>query len=226
MSLIFHRRDGRFRMEPVGTWGKSGEVLLLDEMAVRWPEGVPDGVVPESVCSHACRPSQFRIQLEQKCCWECRDCRNNEIVISNGTTCAECDALYWPDVDNSSVCLPITPTSYTWGHTMGMMCVTASLVGMALCLVVFAFYVRHRDKPLIKGTTRELSIVGLVGALIAYLSAVLMISQPTTSTCYLSHVGAHLGFCVTYASLLTVSWTDLLGCSWRESYIVRLHTCG
>ena len=199
------RLSGGYREVWVGTWERAVEAESIDEAAVRWAwaAGAPD-TVPESVCSHACRPGEFRIQLEQKCCWECRRCRNNEIVTLNGTSCVECDVLYWPDSDNASVCLPITPTSYTWRHTVSLLGVSVSVVGAALCVVVFVFYVYHRDRRLIKATNRELSVVGLVGAVIAYGSAILMMGPPTTASCGLSHIGIHLGFCVTYACLLTV----------------------
>ncbi|KAK2193633.1 hypothetical protein NP493_11g14008 [Ridgeia piscesae] len=160
--LQLQRLSGGYHEVLVGTWERAVESVFIDEAAVRWAweAGAPE-TLPESVCSHACRPGEFRIQLEQKCCWECRHCRNNEIVTVNGTSCVECDVLYWPDTDNASVCLPITPTSYTWRHTVSMLGVSVSVVGAALCVVVFVFYVYHRDRRLIKATNRELSVVGL-----------------------------------------------------------------
>ena len=181
---------------------------------MRWDDATD--AMPESVCSHACRPGEFRIQLEQKCCWECRRCRSNEIVVANGTSCAECDVFYWPDTDNASLCLAIVPTSYTWRHTVSLLGVSVSVVGTALCIVVFAFYVHNRNRRLIKATSRELSVVGLIGAIIAYVSAILMMGPPTIASCCLSQVGVHLGFCVTYASLLTVCICLLVLCQFQQ----------
>ena len=207
--MSFHapsaRWDEVYHVMAVGTWNRASEKLFLDSAAVRWDDVTSASLVPESVCSHACRPGEFRVQLDPKCCWECRPCRSNEIVAANGTTCAECNALYWPEPENASLCLPIMPTSYTWRHTVSLLGITLSVMGMVQCIVVFVFYVRNRKETLIKATTLELSVVGLIGAVIAYLAAILMLGQPTVASCYVSHVVTHLGFCVTYASLLTVS---------------------
>ena len=194
-----------YRVVDVGTWNRASEKLLLNSAAVRWDNATSASLVPESVCSHACQPGEFRVQLDPKCCWECRPCRSNEIVADNGTSCAECDVLYWPEPEHASACLPIIPTSYTWRHTVSLLGITPSVIGMVQCIVVFVFYVRNCRETLIKATTLELSVVGLIGAIIAYIAAVLMLSQPTDASCYVSHVATHLGFCVTYASLLTVS---------------------
>ncbi|GFO06176.1 metabotropic glutamate receptor-like [Plakobranchus ocellatus] len=55
-----------------------------------------DGI-PDSVCSYPCGPAQYRIQKEPVCCWECRYCRNNEILVNDFTGCEECAKFTWPD---------------------------------------------------------------------------------------------------------------------------------
>ena len=38
--------------------------------------------IPESVCSKECEAWQYLIQKDPICCWECKNCRNNEIVVN------------------------------------------------------------------------------------------------------------------------------------------------
>ncbi|GFR59016.1 metabotropic glutamate receptor-like [Elysia marginata] len=55
-----------------------------------------DGI-PESVCSYPCGPMEYTIRREPGCCWDCRTCRSNEILVDGFTGCRGCPRYTWPD---------------------------------------------------------------------------------------------------------------------------------
>ena len=68
-----------------------------------------DSRIPDSVCSYPCRPRHYKLQREVKCCWDCLECRNNEIINEEKDGCEKCPNLMWPDDETATVCVPIEP---------------------------------------------------------------------------------------------------------------------
>ena len=84
--------------------------------------GGNDTSVPSSTCSDPCAPRQYFIVKELECCWECYECRNNEIVIDNNTAC-EVRILIHLSLNDSNRTL-------TWVHTPHAitMCASSSII--------------------------------------------------------------------------------------------------
>ena len=77
--------------QTLGMWNSNTKVLSIDETSANWnshSDTTPDSdvtptdadtpiynkvtVSPRSICSRPCAPRQYRIQMDIKCCWECR----------------------------------------------------------------------------------------------------------------------------------------------------------
>ena len=43
---------------------------LLNNSTIQWDN--EQSIPPTSICAYDCLQRQFKIQLELKCCWECR----------------------------------------------------------------------------------------------------------------------------------------------------------
>ena len=134
-----------------------------------------------------------------------RYCIPNEIIIKNGTRCSTCPEFKWPDPITATNCLDIDWTYLKWSSMTTIGIVLLSSLGMATCAMVMIFFMMKQGTKLIKATSVHLSMITLVGVVIAYPSALLMVIPPTSINCKLSVIGMHLSFCMTYASLLTVS---------------------
>ena len=78
---------------------------------------------------------------------------------------------------------------------------------MILCIATFTYFIKNRKNALIKATGLSISLIVLLGVFVSYPTALLMVSPPTPLLCNISSVGLHLGFCITYYSLLMVSDT-------------------
>ncbi|CAD5111516.1 DgyrCDS822 [Dimorphilus gyrociliatus] len=89
-NLVQYTHNGKWNV--VGRWSREKPGVEPLEKII-WPESY----VPVSVCSKPCPPKHYFIQKAVVCCWDCRKCRNNEIVIDNRTGCEECPEFFWPD---------------------------------------------------------------------------------------------------------------------------------
>ena len=99
----------------VGTWDIETESIVINSSKVVWNKTIdlfgPDALndIPESVCSKPCKQRQYKIQQELHCCWQCLYCKSNEYIL-NGTGCATCPSLTWPDDENATECIDIPHT--------------------------------------------------------------------------------------------------------------------
>ena len=195
-----------YQVRKIGLWDKATLSLELHENEVYWnsmePLRTSELSTPESICSHPCDIGQYSVQQELKCCWDCRDCRSNEIVIDNGTSCLTCHLLTWPEPLERLDCIPIPPTYLFWSDILPLLCLALSLSGILACCAVLLVYIRYRKRPLIKATSYDLSLMALNGSAMAYITAVFTIAKPTGVACYFSRIGFHLSFAVAYAPLL------------------------
>lgn len=153
---------------------------------------------PESVCSKPCQVGEYRIQRELTCCWDCRKCRDNEIIVSNGTLCRSCPVFHWPDpLTNFTHCVPIQPDYMKWDSAEAVLVASLATTFVCITLGVFVFYVRHRQAQVIKASSRELSFVQLVSIIFGYLTIFVILAKPTAGTCQI----AYLFFCLSFNAL-------------------------
>ena len=194
------RKGNNYIVKTVGFWHKSSMSLEWTD-TLYWNVVHDEDEAPESLCSKPCNVGEYYVQLELKCCWDCRACRNNEIVVNNNTKCSECEELYWPSTDRTD-CLPIESTYLKWEEALPILCLILSLLGLLACLFVLAMYVKNWNERLIKATSRELSLIALIGAMLAYVTVIIIMDRPSSMTCYAGQLGFNLGFSISYAPLL------------------------
>ena len=198
--------DGRgYLSSPIGIWDKMTGTLQ-DLQPRQWTH-MSDFTgdiewIPESICSKKCLPGEFYIQLELKCCWECRPCRENEIVVSNFSNCSQCPPFFWPDQLTFLECDPIPPSFISFDDTVAVFCLAFIILGLLVCIWILVVFVRHRKDKLIKATSMQLSTLSLIGIVMGYFTAILILIKPSDSLCLLCRLGFNLGFAITYAPLL------------------------
>ena len=155
---------------------------------------------PDSVCSYPCTPRHYYIYKQVTCCWECRECRDNE-VIEDGKTCRKCPDNSWPD-EAATICGPIVPMYASWDTTVGAAITAAAGVGIALaCLVTVALAI-HRSTKIVKASSRELMAVIMCGIYLALFTVLVILSRPSDASCYTSQFGFMVSVTLIYGPLM------------------------
>uniref|UniRef100_A0A668UEQ0 Metabotropic glutamate receptor 5 n=1 Tax=Oreochromis aureus TaxID=47969 RepID=A0A668UEQ0_OREAU len=170
----------------VGSWDNRGLKIDDDEI---WPS--KESVI-KSVCSDPCDKGQIKVirKGEVSCCWTCTPCKENEFVFDE-YTCQACELGSWPNNDLTG-CDPIPVEYLRWGDPEPIAAVVFACLGLMATFFVTAVFIRFRDTPVVKSSSRELCYIILAG-----------ISKPHVIHCYLQRLGIGLSPAMSYSALVT-----------------------
>ena len=152
----------------------------------------------ESHCGKPCGPRAIRRMRDTRCCWTCETC-DEDSYVANEFTCKTCDKGMKPNT-TADGCEPLHE-KYLGSVWIAVVFTLASL-GIIATSIVCGVFVKFASTPLIKASGHELSIVLLVGLLLCYGVAFVMVSHPTKTVCAIQRFGIGLCFNICYASLL------------------------
>ena len=209
VKQIVRKENGRFRLNIIGHWAEHSDdnntLVLFGELAP-WSTHLTTGqdggeLLPESVCSHPCGIKQYRIRLEQICCWNCHDCGINEVLVDNATGCEECPLYSWPDEDSATVCEVVQPTYLALGDAVANGLVVASGLGVISSLAIGTIFILHSKTRLVKSSNKQISALMLFGATLACLVMFSFMSMPNNFICGVRYVGFHFSVNLLYGPL-------------------------
>ena len=221
VSHMYQNQEGVVAMTTVGFWDRLTGILDIHEDQVnleflrpqepdprsgytRVAEEGASLFIPYSVCSWPCGPREFRIQRKVACCWECRSCRDNE-VVQNTTSCVACPQFTWPDVTQQATCVRIHTTFLQWADPIAMSLACLSVLGMLLTLTFGVVLFRKRSTKLVKASNKELSFLVLVGACLAFAVVFIFIAEPSPESCMLRQLGFHFTVHLLYSPVFVKS---------------------
>ncbi|KAI0229622.1 Metabotropic glutamate receptor 5 [Lamellibrachia satsuma] len=196
--------NGEYTHDVIGRWNRNSAGVELNVSQIQWNAKTTSdnsSVIPESVCAKPCAVGEYYIQRELKCCWDCRRCRSNERLNAAITGCVTCDMLTWPDDVNHTSCVHIAPTYMRWDDPIGIGLAVLSCAGVVSMLLVTSLFVKHRNRKVIKGSSRELSGVIIVGLFVAYLTVMAFIYEPNMWSCYVNFFGFNISIAAIFAPL-------------------------
>ena len=190
----------------VGTWSLSSRSLEIISELINWTpfkyfDDSPDQV-PESVCSTPCPVKHYYIQRELPCCWECFQCRDNEIIVDNKTSCMQCPENTWPDEEEAVTCEIIPPTYLFWNHPISNSLLTLTCVGLVLTIAVCVALIHGRNKLLVKASSRELMAIILLGVLLELVTVFAVLARPASLSCVMVQCGFFISVTMVYSPLL------------------------
>lgn len=230
---------------------EEGEVHVGDVVAVYHPSNnsfththLPSGaglkhlMEIRSRCSATCHPGQIKQTSEDQlhtCCYDCINCTENH--YSNGTDMVQCQACH-PDTEwspeGSSGCRPKTIEFFSWDDGFAVVLLTLAGLGILLCLLVGALFLRHRQTPVVKAAGGALCQVILLSLIGSFVSAVVFVGEPSDVGCRVRQVLFGLSFtlcvsCILVKSLkilLAFQFNPAMGRLFRKLYQPHTILCG
>ena len=197
---------GGYETVVIGQWLHEEKKLALNMETVKWfmldttlhPIATQ---LPESVCAMPCQAGEFYIPGELKCCWECRPCRDNEIVRDDFRGCIQCPVLTWPDQANFTACVPIPPTYLHWLDPIALGLMTLSGAGLLTTMAIILIFIKYRKKKVVKGSSVEQMATIIIALLMSYANAILFIEEPSWIVCKVQYYSYHLSCSLTFVPL-------------------------
>ena len=192
--------NGRYVFDEVGIWEVdiNSKSTLHFERDIEWNEGA----LPISVCSAPCGGGHYpeRVPDQASCCWKCKPCLGYRHV-STGDRCTECERGFAPN-KNKTECVLIPFTFLTWSHAWSIVIIIAAFIGLVGTVLVIITFTVHYKHQIIKGSSRELSAILLIGLLLCYLMPFCYIIRPSPVVCALRRFGVGICFATCYSALL------------------------
>ncbi|XP_064206896.1 glutamate receptor, metabotropic 5a [Anguilla rostrata] len=181
----------------VGSWDNTGLKMDDDEI---WANA---SSIIRSVCSDPCEKGQIKVirKGEVSCCWTCTPCKENEYVFDE-YTCRACELGSWPTYDLTG-CDPIPVEYLRWGDPEPIAAVVFACLGLLATSFVTCIFIKFRDTPVVKSSSRELCYIILAGICLGYLCTFCLIAKPHVVYCYLQRVGIGLSPAMSYSALVT-----------------------
>ncbi len=144
--------------------------------------------VPLSICSKPCTIKQYKKKGVSPCCWTCVECALNQFIKDN-SSCVDCPFAEWPDETLQRTCKPIPYSYLDWGDPEGVALWFVAILGMICCIVTAVLYFLNREHKLLQASNLELSGITLVGALLTYMTMLIMIGKPNKARCGFERFG-------------------------------------
>ncbi|XP_065212774.1 metabotropic glutamate receptor 5-like isoform X2 [Planococcus citri] len=182
-SFLYHRR----------TLGVSG-TLVMNESAALFPTNIKHS------CSEPCPPGHATIKQNDTCCWKCDPCDSLEI-LNDTSMCTKCDHGYMSN-ENKTACVPILVRRSKWYDIDSLISTCFSLLCITLTIFTSGVFIKYRDTPAVKSTTRELCHLMFAGMVLANITPFISILSLNEITCAMIRIVPAISFTMIYASLL------------------------
>ena len=168
----------------IGRWdGIRRQLYLANGSSISWNGWVSQRT--SSACSLQCKPGYFGIQGRSKCCWECFKCQDGHVKSSQGqSVCVKCGNGYVANT-NKTECIKLIEQHLDWTNAEAIAICIVSFSGAILVLLSLVVFIRLRDTPIVKASSRELSYFLLVTLFLIFMTPIVWIGSPSKITCVL-----------------------------------------
>ncbi|XP_063954342.1 metabotropic glutamate receptor 3-like [Lytechinus pictus] len=183
-------RDARLELHEWDVW------FYTD---VGWNTTTP----PKSICSEECESRQVkdRIPDTATCCWNCRQCKLNEISATE-SECVACpaDALPDPSTDYTT-CMTVEPVPLVFHSWLGPFLVGLSGLGLLTALIIFLLYVYNINDTLLRGSDPVLHLLTLFGTVTGFTVGLMAVLPPSRIICTFTRIAGSVTYTIIYVPL-------------------------
>ena len=190
--------DKALRKVTIGGWDKeTPSNLQINASNIRWNTylGVSG---PVSFCSSECLPGT-RKAITTPCCWNCIECPQGTISTELGSgSCIKCDSGTKPN-EGRAKCENLPIINITLTSATGIIITMVASIGFVLTLLVLASYIKFYDTPIVKASTREVSVLLLISIAALFGLPVIELGEPSDFLCNATNVWRYsaLTVCIT-----------------------------
>ena len=204
----FRYNNGLFDYFHVGSWvsklnpnGSITGTLYFNESKMHW--GNVNNTVPLSTCRPYCRTNEIKVQREDKCCWDCKACGKNDVILNN--TCQTCAEGFVPDKKLSS-CSKLPLKYINIDTPLSILLTFFSCLGILADVFVVGVFFAFREHKLIKASGREMCYFMFFGICLIFMVPLFSLSKATSGLCYARRFIMGISFTICYAPLLMKMW--------------------
>eukprot|EP00117_Sycon_ciliatum_P028702 scpid27874/ scgid5069/ Metabotropic glutamate receptor 3 len=173
--------------EKVGNWSNTEDLMIGDDFEASFRSVI-------SICSNPCEPGAVEEVVtgeSRKCCWSCKKCKSPEIANNITGTCKACDEKQTSNAMNTA-CVDLEPVYLKWDSPYAVVMLVICALTFIITTLTIVVFAKHWETPLVRASSRELSICLFIGFYLGMIVTVVHITKPTVATCIIRRFG--LGF--------------------------------
>jgi len=189
-QYLFNLYRGKKRSQ-FGRW-LGPQNITSNRSLIDWgPEGKPFGR-----CSVDCLPGTYRYNGSSPCCWKCPACPEDTISTGvNHYRCRRCLPEAEVASENKTFCVKLKEVRIVLDNYIGLMLLASCVAGVLLILFIILVFARFWDTPVVKSSSREISIIQLLSLMLMFCMPVLYFFPLTPLICMSRTLV--FGFCFT-----------------------------
>ena len=174
-----YRSQTRLRPLKIGEWHGNEQKMLINPDEVQWK----DNIRPTAKCSEDCLPGQRRIDGSSACCWKCVQCEEDTITrIGNQFQCQKCLEIEISN-ENRTRCILLTNDLVSVAGKRGVVLMSVAILGAVSNLIIIAIFIKYWETPIVKSSSREMSMIQLMMFLLMFCSSILYYLELTPFIC-------------------------------------------
>ena len=176
---FIHRLQTRLIPMKIGEWYGNAQKILITPDQVKWKGNMK----PTAKCSEDCLPGQRRIDGSSDCCWKCVQCEEDKITrIGNQLQCQKCLEIEISN-ENRTRCILLRNGLISVAGKRGIILMSVAILGAVSNLVIIAIFIRYWGTPIVKSSSREMSMIQLMMFLLMFCSSTLYYLELTPFIC-------------------------------------------
>ena len=110
--------------------------------------------------------------------------------------------ILWPSLQDVTVCEELPAIYLEPSNPISFGLVVLALVGIGISVAVSVTFYYHRNHRLVRATSRELSIIIILGTLVAFCDVIIFITKPSAISCWVRILAFHYGVNLLYSPLM------------------------
>ena len=194
--------NGSHNNTTIGRWTCLRDATCTGQLSQTITE-VVDAASFKSSCGPKCNSGWYKSAQDEfpDCCWTCKKCTGNKYMeTSDQFSCSECPDDRWPD-ENRTSCAEIERDYLDILSASGALILVWICLGLAIVLLVGGVFVKYSTSHIVKASSRQLSLLLLVGISMDFALLAALLREPDAIQCTAIFVLSHGASCLISGTL-------------------------
>ncbi|XP_053565114.1 G-protein coupled receptor family C group 6 member A-like [Bombina bombina] len=206
--LSWHYVNESMQFTVVGKYELHQSSINFNSSLIDW--NTPDNKIPDSKCSMPCRPGQYKVHSDIRCCYNCSLCA--EGYYSDGydmNECIKCPFDQWSE-KGSSYCKNRTIEYFHWKDPFAIILSSFAMVGFLLVVIVGIVFLKYFDTPAVKAAGGIYTCIMNISLLCSFASTGFFIGEPSDISCKIRQPLYGISFTLCVSCILIKSFRIVL----------------
>uniref|UniRef100_A0A8C5PID3 G-protein coupled receptors family 3 profile domain-containing protein n=1 Tax=Leptobrachium leishanense TaxID=445787 RepID=A0A8C5PID3_9ANUR len=206
--LLWRVINGSMQYDVVGWYDNVNRTIQLNNVGILWNN--PYNEIPESKCSDACVPGQYKIHSDIICCYNCGQCAEGYFSTEfDVNQCTKCPVNQWSS-NGSSQCQNRTIVFLNWEDPFAIILISFAAIGILLVLLIAIVFLKNVTTPAVKAAGGIYTFLMNLSLLASFFTTAFFIGEPSNVSCMIRQPLYGISFTLCVSCILIKSFRIVL----------------